>query len=239
MAGVIESPVFPLGLPDPNLRIIGSGHTDSVTFGSGDVAARIALGGSALVDTPSFGSGDLVAGPVSLSGTGLSDPVTFGLGEVVSGVYTIIDDETDTFPPTFGSGSIAPGPVSLPGTGLVDGVDTGDGLLAPGPVQLVGYGIWPDTKFGIGSIRPTYIYFVGPKLTYGHGRRNSPLWWVEQRDGISLLKLSGVWTEVMYPTGDEIAAAEKAFRGGYRSPITGTEKNELIAAGYGSYIEEE
>lgn len=333
MAGVIEGPVFPLGLPDPDFRIIGSGHSDSVVFGSGDVAARIALGGSALVDTPSFGSGSIETGPVSLTGTGLSDPVSFGagaitwpqaltgtglsdpvffgVGEAVVGGYTIVDDETDTFPPSFGSGSLTPGPVFLPGSGLVDTVATGDGLLsvgpvgieddeddvfgvtfgtglvqpgvrtvigsglsdpvtlgsgtlrpgeriivdtsdddfsptfgagavAPGPVSLSGTGIPPtDPRLGRGTVRPTFIYFVGPVLKYGYGRRNTPLWWVENVEGITLLRESGVWREVLFPTGDEVAAAERAYRGGYRTPVTGPQRDELVAAGYGAYIEED
>ena len=261
MAGVIDRPVFPLGLPEPNRRLLGTGLSETVSLGSGVVAARIALGGSALTVTPSLGSGSVAVGPVSLVGTGLSDPVTFGdgrisfqqflagtglsdtvdfgTGSMVLGGYTILDDETDDFPPAFGLGSVTVGPVSLSGSNDAFPVTFGSGTVAPGPVSLIGYGIPRETRLGLGSIRPLYIYFVGPKLTYGHGRRNSPLWWVEQRDGITLLKQSGVWTEVMYPTGDEIAAAEKAFRGGYRTPITGTEKAELVAAGYGSYIEEE
>lgn len=333
MTGIIERPVFPLGLPDPNFRIIGSGHTDSVTFGSGNVAARIALGGTALVDTPSFGSGLVDPGPVAISGTGLSDPVSFGSGGITwpqslsgtglldpvafgagtaaLGGYTILDDEADVFPPTFGSGSVEPGPVSLPGTGLVDGIASGDGSIsvgpveieddeddvfgvtfgtglvqpgvrtvpgsglgdpvtfgsgtlrpgeriivdssndnfaptfgagtvAPGPVTLGGSGIPPtDPRVGRGTVRPTFIYFVGPTLRYGHGRRNSPLWWVENAEGITLLRESGVWREALCPTGDEIAAAERAYRGGYRTPLTGDQKNELVAAGYGAYIEED
>ncbi len=285
MTGIIDRPVFPLGLPDPSIRIVGAGLSDGAALGSGSVDARIELGGSALLDAPNLGDGSITIGAVPLAGTGLADGVSFGTGGISVGGVNVVDDETDTFTPTFGTGSVNPGPVDLPGTGLsdqvtfglgeatiggisvlddendvftpvfgtglvvptyaitgtglTDSVSFGSGSISTGPVSLGGYGIPPEPRVGRGTVVPTYIYFVGPKLTYGHGRRNSPLWWVEQRDGITLLKQSGVWTEVMYPTGDEIAAAEKAFRGGYRTPITGTEKAELVAAGYGSYIEEE
>lgn len=262
MTGVLESPVFPLGLPDPNLRLIGVSHTDTVTFGSGAVAARIGLGGSALTDTPSLGDGVISVGSVNLSGTGLSDTpslgggqltwpqtltgsaivdtVTFGTGLATIGGITVLDDETDDFPVTFGQGAVQPGVRIIVDSSNDNFAPTfGSGAVAPGPVVLDGYGIWPDTKYGRGTVEPTRYYFVGPELRYGHGRKHSPLWWVENVDGITLLREGGVWRETLAPTGDEIAAAERAYRGGYRTELTGTQKNELVAAGYGSYIEED
>jgi hypothetical protein len=285
VAGVLESPVFPLGLPDPNLRLIGVSHTDTVTFGSGAVAARIGLGGSALVDGEAIGSGSIAIGPVILAGTGISDTTSLGSGGITVGSVSVVDDETDHFAPTLGSGNTAVGPVSLsgagiqdlpsfgvgvatiggitvlddeddnfpatlgngsldvtytiPGTGLTDTVTFGAGVVSPGPIVLDGYGIWPNTKYGRGTVQPTRYYFVGPELRYAFGRKHSPLWWVENAEGVTVLRENGVWRETLAPTGDEIAAAERAYRGGYRTELTGTQKNELVAAGYGSYIEED
>lgn len=260
MTGVIDRPVIPLGLPDPNLRIIGSGLSDGVDFGTGAVVYRLI--GSGLLDSPDFGTGSVSTGPVSvvddetddypvtfgsgsvlpgvvgLAGSGLTDSIEFGTGIATIGGITVIDDEVDDFPVTFGSGSIST-TYSISGSGLGDTPTFGDGVVSPGTVTLSGYGIWPDTKYGHGAVEPTRYYFVGPELRYGHGRRNSPLWWVENVDGITLLRESGVWRETITPTGDEIAAAERAYRGGYRTELTGTQKNELVAAGYGSYIEED
>lgn len=284
MAGVIDRPVFPLGLTDP-FRLNGTGLSDTVSFGSGSVDARIELGGSALLDTPNLGDGSITIGPVLLAGTGLADGVSFGTGSVVVGGVDVVDDEIDTFTPTFGTGSVNPGPVDLAGTGLsdqvtfglgettiggisvlddeddvftpalgtgavvptyaitgtglTDAVSLGSGSIFTGPVSLDGYGIPPDPRVGRGTVVPTHYYFVGPTLRYGHGRRNSPLWWVENAEGITLLRESGVWREALCPTGDEIAAADRAYRGGYRTPLTGDQKNELVAAGYGAYIEED
>jgi hypothetical protein len=286
MAGVIESPVFPLGLPDPDIRLIGVSLSDTASYGSGAVAARIDLVGSALVDSPSFGGGEIIVGgytivddetdtftptlgsglvqpgSLTLSGSGLQDSEAFGSGLVQPGEVNVVDDETDTFPVTFGQGVVEPGVRIIPGTGLSDPVTFGSGTMRPGEriivdtsndnfaptlgsgnihaeIFLDGYGIWPDTKYGQGSVQPTRYYFVGPQLRYGHGRKHSPLWWVENVDGITVLRENGTWRETLAPTGDEIAAAERAYRGGYRTELTGTQKNELVAAGYGSYIEED
>lgn len=285
MTGIIDRPVFPLGLPDPSIRIVGTGLSDGAVLGSGSVDARIVLGGSALLDAPNLGDGAIAIGPVPLAGTGLADGVSFGTGGIGVGGVDVVDDETDTFTPTFGTGSVNPGPVDLPGAGLsdqvtfglgeatigginvlddendvfapvfgtgsvvptyaitgvglADSVSFGSGSISTGPVSLGGYGIPPEPRVGRGTVVPTYYYFVGPTLRYGHGRRNSPLWWVENVEGITLLREGGVWREVMFPTGDEIAAAERAYRGGYRTLVTGPQKDELVAAGYGAYIEED
>lgn len=283
MSETVNGTVFPLGLPDPNARLIGSGLSDGVTLGDGDVNASISLTGTGLVDTPTLGGGALALsislsgggldeqpslgsglistvidvvddeddtfpptigggqvspGPVSLSGTGLSDPVSFGVGLATIGGITVIDDEDDSFAPTIGSGNIF-ATISVVGSGLADGESLGDGQVSPGVVTLSGTFTPVEERLGNGDINPTRYYFVGPSLRYGHGRRNSPLWWVENAEGVSLLKVNGQWIETLAPTDDELSSATVSYRGGYRTEITGTQKAELVAAGYGSYIEED
>ena len=55
-------------------------------------------------------------------------------------------------------------------------------------------------------------------------------------EGMSVLKTNGVYTTVQYPTDIAVEAAEKVYMGGYEYTLTTDEENELIAAGYGSYI---
>jgi hypothetical protein len=236
-----------------------------VDFGAGIAT----IGGITVLDDetdtflPAFGIGAVAPGPLSLAGTGIQDSPSFGTGTIAVGPVDIVDDETDNFPVTFGQGVVHPGVRIIPGTGLSDPaafgagamrpgervvVDSsndnfpptfGDGAVVPGSVALDGYGIWPNTKLGSGTVQPTRYYFVGPELRYAFGRKHSPLWWVENAEGVTVLRENGVWRETLAPTGDEIAAAERAYRGGYRTELTGTQKNELVAAGYGSYIEED
>ena len=283
MSETVNRTVFPLGLPDPNIRIIGSGLSDAATLGSGAVAATIAvtgtglddqvatgsgnlfltisLSGTGLVDAPTFGdgvistaitvvddetdtflpslgSGQVSPGPVSLAGTGLADPVSYGVGIATIGGITVIDDEDDAFTPTLGGGSVQ-ATISTAGTGLSDQPTLGDGVVQPGVVTLGGTFTPAVEELGQGSLAPTRYYFVGPTLRYGHGRRNSHLWWVENPEGVSLLKIDGQWIETLAPTDDELATAQASYRGGYRTELTGTQKAELVSAGYGSYIEED
>ena len=63
----------------------------------------------------------------------------------------------------------------------------------------------------------------------GHGRLFSRYRLVR---GISVLKIDGVYYEMRYPSAEEVAAAQKAYIGGYSYPVDATEKAALEAAGY-------
>lgn len=50
--------------------------------------------------------------------------------------------------------------------------------------------------------------------------------------GISVLKTDGVYTEVRYPSSEEVEEADVAYIGGYSYTVDATEKAALEAAGY-------
>ena len=50
--------------------------------------------------------------------------------------------------------------------------------------------------------------------------------------GITVLKNDGVYTEVRYPSSEEVAAADVAYMGGYSYEVSVSEKADLEAAGY-------
>jgi hypothetical protein len=50
--------------------------------------------------------------------------------------------------------------------------------------------------------------------------------------GITVLKNSGVYTEVRYPSSEEVEAADVAYIGGYSYEVDASEKAALEAAGY-------
>lgn len=50
--------------------------------------------------------------------------------------------------------------------------------------------------------------------------------------GISVLKSNGVYTEVRYPSSEEVEEADVAYIGGYSYTVDATEKAALEAAGY-------
>lgn len=50
--------------------------------------------------------------------------------------------------------------------------------------------------------------------------------------GISVLKNGSVYTEVRFPSSEEVDAADVAYIGGYSYEVDATEKAALEAAGY-------
>lgn len=50
--------------------------------------------------------------------------------------------------------------------------------------------------------------------------------------GVTVLKTSGVYTEIRYPSSEEVDAADIAYIGGYSYEVTAAEKTALEAAGY-------
>jgi hypothetical protein len=75
-------------------------------------------------------------------------------------------------------------------------------------------------------------YFTTPTVSegpLGEGRLFSRFRLVR---GITVLKSGGVYTEVRYPSSEEVAAADIAYMGGYRYEVSATEKTSLEAAGY-------
>ena len=57
--------------------------------------------------------------------------------------------------------------------------------------------------------------------------------------GLSLLVTGATVTEVEVPSQTELAEADYYFLGGRNNPITAAQRAVLVAAGYGSYIEED
>lgn len=55
--------------------------------------------------------------------------------------------------------------------------------------------------------------------------------------GISVLKEGSAYRQVESPAQTELEAATAYYLGGHRHPITVAEKDDLTAAGYGSFIQ--
>lgn len=76
------------------------------------------------------------------------------------------------------------------------------------------------------------FYFTTPTISEGpagEGRLFSRFRLVR---GITVLKNDGVYTEVRYPSSEEVQAADIAYIGGYRYEVSALEKADLEAAGY-------
>lgn len=50
--------------------------------------------------------------------------------------------------------------------------------------------------------------------------------------GISILKNGAVYTEIRFPSSEEVVAADIAYIGGYSYEVDATEKADLESAGY-------
>ncbi len=56
--------------------------------------------------------------------------------------------------------------------------------------------------------------------------------------GVCVYRLNGVWAASRYPDAAAIAAADRVYFGGHVHSLSYSEAQELIAAGYGSYLQE-
>ena len=80
-------------------------------------------------------------------------------------------------------------------------------------------------------------YILRPPTVEESFGRPYALWWVSNRRGISLVKTSGVWDEVDFPDVLLLEQAEAYYLGGHEYELSQAEYNDLVAAGYGAYIE--
>lgn len=82
------------------------------------------------------------------------------------------------------------------------------------------------------------IYTFSPPTRDVKIGRPSGMWYVSRKRGRTLLRESGVWSEVGSVQDSRVQAAERAYRGGYTYRLTSPQRDELVAAGYGSGITE-
>ena len=89
----------------------------------------------------------------------------------------------------------------------------------------------------IERIKMAYI-FRTPTVSEGPMGGNRLFIRYKMNRGITLYRKQGKWYTVRYTTEDEFKAADPGyvFLGGRDYILTDTQRSELIAAGYGSYI---
>lgn len=54
--------------------------------------------------------------------------------------------------------------------------------------------------------------------------------------GVTVLKESGLYTQVQNPLYERVIAAQKAYLGGHEYLVTNVEADSLTSAGYGDYL---
>lgn len=188
--------------------------------------------------------GSAAAGSASLSASmavpGVASGFALGLPQVnvKAPVYGVGSGADVGLPVAFTSMNIAgfsaagggPGSPSLAMVMNPDGVASGavfgdaDTLvtvfIVPGPVD-------PSNDFGDAVVTKYGWVFRGPRNVYQW--RMPPL---KEYEGISLVKESGVWTEVAHPDLERTLSAQKYLPGGHDHVVSTSLKDELIGAGY-------
>lgn len=75
---------------------------------------------------------------------------------------------------------------------------------------------------------PTYQYKLG---------RDEELWWVGYPVAKDVAKKNGVWKTYLSMTPEFVATCEVVLRGGFLNEISEELADELVAAGYGEFVE--
>jgi hypothetical protein len=230
---VTESPVFGLGIPDPDRIMEPTGVASDLTVGTPSVSlvmspvgitGGITLGDVSLVVSVHpdgvAGTGDLGSAQVDAEVTfaGLPSTVTFGHPDVFTSMNPSGFDAA-------GGGAGDPAttavinPAGIASTTAIGDVETlATVFIIPGPVD-------PSNDFGNATaIKKGWVF--RPSI-------NTYQWRLfKEYEGISLLKESGTWTEVAHPDLERTLAAEKYLGGGRDHVVSTGLKAELEGLGY-------
>jgi len=78
--------------------------------------------------------------------------------------------------------------------------------------------------------------FETPWRSYKYGM-NNPIWWATVHEGYWVCKTEdGTWRNVVTPSQDFIRSCQRAYQGGMLHEISDEEAQDLIAGGYGDYV---
>jgi len=252
---VTDRPVLSLG-PSTSRTLYPSGVASGEAFGTASsvaavlpagVASTAVMGDAVTVAVVAPAGVDAASGAAgspsttaSVSVSGVASVTAFGLPQLnaAAPVYGVGSGADAGSPVAFTSMNIAgfsaagggPGSPSLAMVMNPDGVASGavfgdaDTLvtvfIVPGPVD-------PSNDFGDAVVTKYGWVFRGPRNVYQW--RMPPL---KEYEGISLVKESGVWTEVAHPDLERTLSAQKYLPGGHDHVVSTSLKDELIGAGY-------
>ena len=251
---VTDRPVFHLG-PSTSRILYPSGVASGVAFGTAQVDTVVAPAGVgsavvvgtavtvAVVEPASVGASSgvagspsttaLVTGPGVASGLGVGQPQLDAISYPSGRASTVAFGTTLSFISMNPTGFSAAGTVGTPmlradinPTGVAGTEQFGDAdtvatvFIIPGPVD-------PRNDFGDPVVTKYGWVFRGPRNVYQW--RMPPY---KEYEGISLVKESGVWTEVAHPDLERTLSAQKYLPGGHDHVVSTSLKDELIGAGY-------
>lgn len=173
-------------------------------------------GWGAVDSTTRLGPLQSASGALSGSGTLSATAAPTSIDAALSGSGLLSATATDmtTSAALSGSGSLS-ALTALPTAVTIDGALAGSGSLTA-------------TAVGEETI------FLGPTETLRWRMKGSLVAAVER--GLTVYRVGGQWRSSHMPSPDEIAAADRLYLGGREHPINRIDRDELIAAGFGSHI---
>lgn len=252
LVDITEGPVFALGWPDPDGQMDPAGIASGEAFGTTQVNAEVVASGvasTAAVGThsttaPIYPAGFVDAGALgqpqldaTVVASGVASAVVFGTAQadatvVAVGVaspgavgtayaFHVLRPVGISAGSTFGTAQLNAS-VSLAGVASTVAFGDADTLatvfIIPGPVD-------PSNDFGNATATKKGWIFRPPVNTYQ--------WRLfKEYEGISLLKESGVWSEVAHPDMERTRAAQRYLAGGRDHVVGDALKAELVALGY-------
>jgi len=80
-------------------------------------------------------------------------------------------------------------------------------------------------------------YILRPPTVEEKFGRPYALWWCGNRRASSMVKTDGVWETIDFPDILMLEDADAYYLGGHEYELSQAEYDELVAAGYGAYIE--
>ena len=85
----------------------------------------------------------------------------------------------------------------------------------------------------------TKYFFTPPTEDEGPAGGNVLFYRYKIARGITVLKSNGIYSEIRYPSQDELLEADTYYLGGHRHEISSAEYSALTTAGYSDYLETE
>lgn len=230
--GVASGEAF--GTAKANAVVVATGVASTATVGAVSTAASAAvtgISGATAVGTPGV--------TYLLAPTGIAGASALGTGKTVAKVQPIEGlPSTAAFGTTTAFTSMNPSGISATGGGL--GTPSVAMVMAPD-------GIANTNQFGDADTLATVFIIPGPydpTNEFGNATATKKGWvfrppvntyqWrlFKEYEGISLLKESGVWSEVAHPDLERTRSAEKYLAGGRDHVVGDALKAELVALGY-------
>ena len=235
LTDITESPVFGLGIDNTPKTGEPAGVASSLAIGTPSAVAVVnatSVAGSttvgtalsvAVVDPDGVASGEAVGTAVTVAGVtvaGIGSGVTFGAPAAFTSMGPAGFSATGGGP---GSPAVT---LTMGATGIASTAAIGDAdtiatvFIIPGPVD-------PSNDFGNAQVFKKGWIFRTPFMTYQY--RYPPQ---KQYEGISLLKESGVWSEIPHPDLARTLDAQLYLAGGRDHVVSTTLKAELEGLGY-------